>query len=191
MKVKRKGAYEFKGLGYHQNQGGLVIPMAAEAALIYGADIDEFINNHTNKYDFLLRAKIPRSSKLVLTVCDVDGNIHDIPQQNICRYYVSHDGGSLVKIMPALEGKDKTIKVFLTDKGDTFEAVTKAQIERAEKKQWEFVKEYIDPAQERRIGIETGWFVKPCNDISKFEWDVNYDYYINEAKKLVLPLLGG
>lgn len=189
VKVKRKGAYEFENLGYHQNQGGLVIPKAAEAALIYGADIDEFINNHTNKFDFLMRCKVPRSSKLVLTVADVDGNLLDIPQQNICRYYVSHEGGNLTKIMPALEGKDKTIKIFLTDKGEEFEAVTKAQLERAEKRQWEFLREYIDPAQERRIGIETGWNVKPCNDITKFEWDINYDYYITEARKLVLPLL--
>ena len=145
-KIKRKGAYEYESLGWHQNQGGLVIPMAAEHALIHGGDVERFIRNHDNMYDFLLRTKVPRSSSLVI---DKDGV--DIPQQNICRYYICKNGGYLVKIMPPIEGKE--------DGGD------------------------------RRIGIDTGWKVKTCNNIKSFEWDIDYDYYIEEANKLVKPLL--
>jgi DNA polymerase elongation subunit (family B) len=142
-KVKRKGAYEFEGLGWHQNQGGLVIPMAACEALVYGKSIEEFIYNHGDKFDFMLRTKVPRSSRLVLVKNDVE-----VPQQNICRYYISKDGGELVKIMPPLEGKE----------------------------------------EERRMGIDVGWKVKTCNNVKSFEWDIDYDYYIQEAKKLVDPL---
>jgi hypothetical protein len=38
----------------------------------------------------------------------------------------------------------------------------------------------------RRLGIDTDWDVKSCNNIADFSWtDLNYDYYINEARKLI------
>ncbi len=141
-KVKRKGAYQFEGLGWHQNQGGLIIPKAANAAMLEGADIREYIKKHTDRYDFLLRTKVPRSSRLVL----VDENGVEKQQQNICRYYISKKGGKLVKIMPPLEG-------------DT---------------------------EERRLGIDTDWLVSTCNNISDFRWDIDYEYYVSEAEKLVI-----
>lgn len=43
-----------------------------------------------------------------------------------------------------------------------------------------------DEGSIRRLGIDTDYDVKICNDIKNFSWsDVNYTYYINEAKKLV------
>lgn len=103
MKVKRKGAYQYEDLGFHQNQGGLVIPKAAEACMLYGIPVEEFIKNHLteeNKFDFILRTKVPRSSKLVMTLDDGT----EVRLQNICRYYPSQYGGKLTKIMPPLEG---------------------------------------------------------------------------------------
>lgn len=106
-KLKRKGAYQYEGLGWHQNQGGLVIPMAAEAEMLKGIPIREFIATHLkdpkNRWDFMLRAKIPRSSKLVMVQDDGTEQL----QQNVCRYYISTTGGKLVKIMPPLEGGDE------------------------------------------------------------------------------------
>jgi hypothetical protein len=38
----------------------------------------------------------------------------------------------------------------------------------------------------RRLGIDTDWNVKTCNNIKDFNWkDLNYEYYISEAKKLI------
>lgn len=141
-KVKRKGAYQYEGLGWHQNQGGLVIPMAAEAAMLKNVDVRDFIQNHNNHWDFLLRTKVPRSSKLMLVMDDGS----EIQQQNICRYYACKEGGSLVKIMPPL----------------------------------------IEGDADRRLSIESGWKVKTCNNISDFNNDVDFDYYIKEAEKLVI-----
>jgi len=48
-------------------------------------------------------------------------------------------------------------------------------------------------APERRIGIDVGWTVTPCNNLpdgGSPMWDLNYDYYIKEAEKLVNPLRG-
>jgi len=95
-KVKRKGAYEYER-EWHQNQSALVVPKAAEANLLHDIPIRQFIENHPDVYDFMLRAKVPRSSKLVWVV---DGTDHPLP--NLTRYYVSQEGGSLVKIMPPL-----------------------------------------------------------------------------------------
>jgi len=141
-KVKRKGAYQYEGLGWHQNQGGLVIPMAAEANMIYGTDIKDFVQNHKDMYNFMLRTKVPRNSKLMLVM--EDGT--EIQQQNICRYYACKDGGKLVKIMPAL----------------------------------------IEGGEDRRLSINSSWNVKTCNNIKDFGNDIDYNYYIAEAKKLVV-----
>lgn len=143
-KVKLKGMYEyaeFDKLGWHKNHSSMVVARAVKAHLVDGIDYEEFIRLHRDKYDFLLRTKVPRSSSLVLVV---DGE--DVPHQNICRYYPSKQGGKLVKLMPPLEGDTEV----------------------------------------RRLGIDTDWDVKTCNDIKDFNWqDLNYQYYITEAEKLI------
>ena len=141
-KVKRKGAYQYEDLGWHQNQGGLVIPMAAEAFMLHGTKIEDFIKNHSNKYDFMLRTKVPRSSSLVMVM--EDGT--EVQQQNICRYYPCKLGGKLVKIMPPLE----------------------------------------EGGELRRLSLDKEWNVKTCNNVNDFSDDVDYEYYISEALKLVV-----
>lgn len=136
-KVKRKGAYQYEGLGWHQDQGGLVIPKAAEAKMLNGVDIGDFVRNHSDKMDFMLRTKVPRNSKLFL-----DG----VQQQNICRYYISPGGGKLVKEMPPNEGKEEL----------------------------------------RYIGINKEWNVRVCNNIVDFDGNIDYNYYIEEANKLLI-----
>lgn len=143
-KVKTKGRYEvmpFDKIGWHKNQSAMVIPMAALYHLLGMGDYEDFIRLHKDKYDFLLRTKVPRSSKLLLVTQDGE----EIELQNICRYYPSKKGGKLIKVMPPLtEGAD-----------------------------W------------RRLGIDTSWDVQPCNDIKDFSWDLDYQYFIQEAKALI------
>lgn len=148
-KVKRNGAYQYEGLGWHQNQSALVIPMAAEYEILGKGTVEDFILSHKDKFDFMLRTKVPRSSRLVLRMTDDDGYIiEDKPLQNICRYYISKNGGKLIKIMPPLP----------------------------------------DKVDEREIGIDKSWNVKICNRIKDYDGDIDFDYYIQEAKKLVEPL---
>ena len=104
-KVKRKGAYEYER-EWHQNQSALIVPKAAEAALIHDVSIRDFVTNHEDLYDFMLRAKVPRNSRLVWVV---DGEEYPLP--NLTRYYVSKVGGSLVKIMPPLAGKTEERRI--------------------------------------------------------------------------------
>lgn len=104
--VKTKGAYEvlpFEKLGWHKNHSSMVVAMAAAYELLGAGTTQDMILNHTNKYDFMLRTKVNRSSELVMMK---DGN--ETKLQNICRYYPSHNGGKLIKLMPPIvEGGDK------------------------------------------------------------------------------------
>lgn len=142
-KLKQKGAYEYKDLAWHKNMSALVIPMAVEHELFERGTAEDFIRAHKEPFDFMLRTKVPRSSSLVL---EKDGV--DIPQQNVCRYYPSVNGGKLIKIMPPLE----------------------------------------DGGELRRMAIDKEWNVQPCNNMDDFHWDIDYDYYIQEAEKLLEPL---
>ncbi len=146
-KVKRIGAYTYETpmenpgkpeRGWHKDHSALVIPRAAEAAMVTGADIAEFIMNYRDPFAFMLSVKVPRSSTL---------RWGDERVQNVCRYYVSTKGMPLVKSMPPLAGKDE----------------------------W------------RDFAVEKGWNVALVNDATAFDWaDVNWLYYIEEARKLVI-----
>ena len=113
-KMKQKGSYEYKPqLGMelthlHKNHSAMVIQMAVEHEILGKGTAEDFIRNHKNPFDFMLRAKLPRSMNLVL---EIDGV--DVPQQNICRYYPAVHCGNLVKIMPPLEGKDESRRMNL------------------------------------------------------------------------------
>lgn len=102
-KVKRKGAYEYEDLEWHKNQSALVIKQAAVHELLGKGNAEDYIMKHDDPFDFMLRTKVPRSSKLVL-VNEETGE--EKPLQNICRYYPSKEGGKLIKLMPALPGKE-------------------------------------------------------------------------------------
>lgn len=147
-KYKRNGQYEYKiahihgeGLQFHQNQSMLIAKEAAFERIVNGIPVEETIRNHKDPFDFCLRAKVPRSNKLIT----VDHLEVETKQQNVCRYYISTNGDNLIKVMPPLEGKD----------------------------------------EERPQSINAGWGVSICNDMDDFKWDIDYDYYIQEANKLV------
>ena len=40
--------------------------------------------------------------------------------------------------------------------------------------------------EDLRKGVDIEWNVKPCNNILDFADDINYEYYINEAEKLII-----
>lgn len=145
-KIKRIGAYDYHK-EHHQDMSSLVIPKVAEKVLVSDAPIRETIENWPDQMDFMMRVKVPRSSKLMLHYEGVD-----YPLENTQRYYVSKGGGQLVKIMPPLA--------------------------RAK-----------DPTAWRRIGVESGWSVCPCNDIKQATLPIDYDYYVREVEKLCLAVM--
>lgn len=83
----------------------MVVQMAVTAHLVDGKDIREFIKNHNDPFDFMLRTKVPRGSRLMWG---------DEQIQNTTRYYMSKNGRQLTKVMPPLAkkpDKERPIKI--------------------------------------------------------------------------------
>lgn len=143
-KLKRKGAYEYE-IGWHQNHSSLCVQKAVEAHLIEGENIKSFLEHgDLDIHDFMLRTKVPRSSKLMWG---------DDQIQNVTRYYISQNGRQLTKVMPPLKK---------------------------------------NPEKWRHIKIHDGWGVMPVNTIPDIlPQKINYDWYVQEAQKLIEPLYNG
>jgi hypothetical protein len=97
--VKRKGAYEYDK-EWHQDSSASVVAKVAEQHLVYGKPIDETVITWPDLMDFMIRVKVPRSSRLIYT--DEEGQRQ---VENTMRYYISDAGGTLLKVMPPLKGK--------------------------------------------------------------------------------------
>jgi hypothetical protein len=177
--LKQKGRYEWKDLPNHKNQSFLVVKMAAEEYLLNGTDPEEFIRNHKDKFDFMGRVKVPRTSKLVIA-----GEV-DTQVQNISRYYISEKGGNLVKVMPPLtDTKEEQVWVN-HELMDSVTISSKVDIAKYEKKGYTLSHLVNTPCEDRRFEIEAGWNVKVTNDIKDFDWDIDYRYYIERTWKLI------
>jgi hypothetical protein len=105
--VKRKGAFQWKtddptnlskSLVWHQNWSALVAPYAAERVLLHGEQLEQVVRDHADPFDFMLRTKIPRGSRLTY---GKDG----AELQNITRYHMALRGEQLYKMMSPLKSK--------------------------------------------------------------------------------------
>lgn len=180
-KVKRKGAYESAQpgdrvpLGWHQDCSALVIPKAAEAHILRGEDIETFIRNHLDPFDFMIRAKVPRNSRLMWG---------DEQVQGTTRYYVALDGAPLTKVSPPVEGGvlghyKRARGVSLADYNAWHKAWGNTWNPEVHTKN-------KSKHKDRVTGICAGWNVGICNRAADFErGNVAYEWYVAEAKKLV------
>ena len=91
--VKRKGCYEYD-IGWHQDHSALVVQKAVCHAMLTGGSIRDFIYNHDDAYDFMLRAKASRSSRLELS--------NGSRLQKVTRYHIAHTGHELIAIYAPL-----------------------------------------------------------------------------------------
>jgi hypothetical protein len=192
-KVKRIGAYAYetaaenpgtRELPWHKDWSFRVVQMAAEAELVYNTPVDEFIRNHQDVYDFFGRTKINKSSKLELDGKEIPGTV---------RYYIANHGGRLEKVMPAAGPEGQFKRANTCPPGEYLAHhrehgnVWKEGIHTKNKSTYE----------KRRTAINSGWNVQLINEWDDYEWelaqgagadhglDINYDFYIREAKKLV------
>lgn len=104
-KLKRIGAYAYttpledprtRERQWHQDHSMLIVRKAAEAHMLHGTDIAQFLFDNLDPWAFMKSVKVPRSSRLLHGAAQI---------QNTSRYYVSTDGAPLTKIMPPLPGK--------------------------------------------------------------------------------------
>lgn len=204
-KVKRIGCYAHetakqnpatREIPWHKDHSSLIIAKAAEAALVNNVNISEFIRSHSNKYDFMIRTKVPNNSRLVLrTVIKWDDRVLCNSTkiiQNVTRYIVSKTGGSLIKVMPVTPSqKHKWLRGdhYQHENTGEYQVVSSGKKPKSGKFKPVSNKKEI---KDREIGITVGWLVKDCSCIENFKWDdLNYEYYIQETHKIVDCLLLG
>lgn len=213
--VKRIGAYAYvrvaeddstRELPWHKNHSAIVVAKAAEAALVYGQDIRTFITNHVtvDPFDFYLRAKVPRSARLIGVTSSKKGdgrpyveNLNqmvmydgDVELANITRYYVANSGLHLVKIM-----KPTALQVENWNTQPHWQHVDSGKTKCAKKApsgKWQQIPKPSEMPPLREIGIDSGWLVRECNKLDEDSlslFDVNIDYYVKQAEKLVKDLV--
>jgi hypothetical protein len=124
----------------------------------------------------MLRAKVNRTDVLLLG---------DEPQQRVTRYYVARHGAPLVKVSPPAAGG-------VIGQWKRANGVTKAQYEAEMARTGGAWSEAVctknrSKYDERRTSIQSGYQIAVCNDADNFSFaNLNYDYYIAEANKLVI-----
>lgn len=214
-KLKSKGAYVHQtkqtqgnawtpaDMDWHQDYSALVVPMAAEAALVHGQDIADFIHNHNNIHDFMLRTKIGRADRLEFN--DLFNNKTVL--QRVTRYYISDSvgAGSLTKISPPAKGY--TVGSWKRASGLSDQLYSAVRAELVAMNHSATPADHLDTNglpwdsrintknrskyKIRSTSINSGYLVVPCNKISEADRStINYEFYIAETEKLVNPLRG-
>lgn len=172
-KVKRIGRYQHE-YKLHQDPSATILAMAAEAFLVDGVDVENFIRSHGDPHPFTLRAKMTGGSKC----------FHgDAIQQKVSRYHIATEGQSLRKVMlasgpvGAYKRKNKlTDEFFNTVMAEIPEGSWDERIHTGNKSV------YAD----RESVISGGAPVVVCNNMVDFDWSrLDFDWYISETLKLV------
>ena len=163
---------------WHKNLSNPVSARAAVAHMVYGVDIEQFIRACKNPYDFTNQKKINRSDHLYWG---------DLETQRNCRYYISTDGKDLVKV--AKPKLPPGAKIGAPKKGRQATESEYLKVMNANGWQWD---ETVCTKNKSTYQIvhtnqAAGYKTTTANDIQNFSFDnVNYDWYIKEAQKLVV-----
>ncbi len=205
-KRKCKGAYVYDKIPWHKNHSSTIIAEAAYEFLVNGTPVAETIMGCKDAFKFMLKTKVPRSSSLYMvdaqrangwrkTFEGLVTRFHESQRkkvQNVTRYFVSNNGGKLFKVMPPTPKMIENWSTgthYIRDYDDDYKVV-KAGGRRPAKTYTEIPRCDIAPLPvDRSMGITTRYLCTDCSTASNFDWlDLNYQYYIDEAIKLIAPL---
>jgi hypothetical protein len=181
--IKFKGCFEIDR-DFHKNHSKRVVPIALANYFINGVDPLETIDNHLHNteysfaknygiYDFCLGAKMKGSNKLIQRYWSA----HDLlekPLSKMNRYFISNIGVDLVKKLEPLA------KNYLTSTEKHQMKVDANQISI-----FDIIEDVkIDPSP-REENLESGYKCTLFNKYNVSNYDLNYDYYINECNKII------
>lgn len=155
--IKGKGAYESRqsifdkegniNMGkddWNKDHSLQVIPKAAVANIVHGIPVDHFIKNHDIDYDFMIRGKVPKTSKLMVDY----GMGIEFEEQKTIRYYVTKDGPELIKVMPPTKAKPEKWRRIAMSKGCSVEIVN-------------------DKVTVDRDKVDFDWYIEQANKLVK------------------------
>lgn len=183
-KIKRIGAYASetqaenpgtRELPWYKDWSAIVVAKAAQAYLLDGVEVEDFMYSHKDKYEFLCKMKVPKGTLL---------RVGDDDKGRIIRYYVSRNGEQMQKVMPPSGpvGEYKRANK-LTD--EYFNSI----MEEIGPGVWDeriHTKNKSTYPGERVTNVHTGYKVTECNKIEDFDTDdIDYDWYIDQARKLI------
>lgn len=159
---------------WHKDLGNVVSIRAAVDAMVNGTKPEYFIKNCTNPYDFMCRIKVNKSDNLFLDNQKV---------QKTSRYYISTNGGNMIKSSPPTG----YIGEYKKKNGVSEEEYVKIMSETGGEWDERVCTKNKSKYEERRTAIESGYKVTLCNNVADFSFDnINYDWYIKEAEKLII-----
>ena len=160
--IKTKGDFvsEFE---LHKNKSARIVPLALQAYFKDGANIEEFIKNGKNIFDYCLGTKSHFGAKFV-SYNQKSGE--EVKLQKVNRYYISTDGTNLLKRLKPLEGKKGTKQL------DIFGVINDGT---------------------RQSEVEAGWLTtiynKHIENNEIKDYNIDYSFYINKANKIIKNIL--
>jgi hypothetical protein len=140
---------------WHKDHSFLIVPKAASESLLTGKPVADIIRNHPDVFDFLGFLKAKNRTTELMVGRE--------KYHGSVRYVVSKTGDPAFKVMPPVISTSKKAE-FLKKQDDMFGK---------------------PPPQPRKIGVNVGRKITVVNDINTAIFDIDYDFYINEAEKLV------
>jgi len=162
-RVKLKGWYDYNREP-HKNHSMIIVAKAIYDYYVHNIDYKKTIYECDDIYDFCKAVKSNKGSHYILKdVLSSDKTVEKASKT--VRYYISNHGKKLIKKMPPLEGKESVYENTL------FDGV------------------FVD---DRSFEVESKYLVTYFNkffqQVDFLDYDVNYNYYINEVEKIVNPI---
>lgn len=172
-KVKEKGAYVVEP-EIHKNRSMRIVREAVREFFVNGTPVEQTIHDCKDIKAFLM-GKRAKTGNLEWRQAETVTELIREPLPKNVRYYVSQSGGSIVKVLAALENKKKK------DIVDPNQISMFGDVATKQKKK-----------KQRIVNIHSGWRVTLFNkwvDKPFDEYGVDKNFYIQEAKKLIDPIL--
>jgi hypothetical protein len=185
-KIKLKGDLEIDK-AYHKDHSMRIVPIAVLRSCINDIPIEKTITEHLHKSDYddivldngscknygiydFCKAVRAKSGTTFRYRTVVNKELMTLPLTKTVRYYMSEDGGQIIKTMPPDTNK-------LSDL-DKKRAINPSQID---------IFSYIDDVRvdiERNSLVEAKGKMTLFNDYKDDTYNIDYQYYIDEAYKL-------
>lgn len=184
--IKFKGCFEIDR-DYHKNHSKRIVPITLANYFINNISVEDTIYNHLKEtkysfcenygiYDFCLGAKMKGQNELVQRYWKGYDLIEE-PLSKMNRYYVSNIGIELIKKLPPLE------KHFLTET-DKY----KLKFDKNQMNIFDIIEDVKVDAEDRDENLEAGYKCTLFNKYKEYNYDLNYDYYINECYNIINKL---
>lgn len=197
--IKFKGVFEIDR-DYHKNHSKRINTLALANYFINDISIEDTITNHLKYnsipiikewdyklnepifyehhgiYDFCLGAKMKGQNTLVQRYWK-GYDLIEKPLSKMNRYYVSNIGVELIKKLPPLEKHHLTE----TDK-------YKLKFDNQQLNIFDFIEDVKVDAENRDENLEAGYKCTLFNKYKEYNYDLNYDYYINECYNIINKL---